>query len=506
MAGKLGRFQMMQFTGWKGLTKDNQLASIYQRAPQPVADFMVQLLALYRGKSLESELAKYPTKEFDTDDEFMWQVIGSSRRNIPLLEARYEDNTVVDGTNKSGENAGIGTTPFYLVFAEDWFADGEVLFGNLNEVYPMRVLGDPRMEGTNAVYKVELMGGNTDGIPVERLQQGERFSHEFAPVERELSRKVGDLRFTAPVTVRNEWTTLRKQYKVPGSTMLNKKLACGVPIVDKNGNRKVQTMWMPWVEWQFEQEWSDEKNSALMFGTSNRNQNGEYGNIGKSGEVIRMGDGLLAQMKYGNTYYYNDFSLKMLEDALYELSAAKLDFGDRTFVIRTGEQGAILFHNAVRNSLSGWQEFQINADQLGMLTKTSSPLHKNAMAATGMQFTEFSAPNGVTVKLEVDSFYDDTVRNKVLDSNGHPLMSSRFDIMYIGTTDQPNIFKCAIKGNPEFRGFQWGPFANPFTGETNNTSASFDEDAAVMHRKTTLGVCILDPTRTMSLIPANLEG
>lgn len=35
-------------------------------------------------------------------------------------------------------------------------ADGEVLFGNLNEVYPMRVLGDPRMEGTNAVYKVEL--------------------------------------------------------------------------------------------------------------------------------------------------------------------------------------------------------------------------------------------------------------------------------------------------------------------------------------------------------------
>ena len=47
----------------------------------------------------------------------------------------------------------------------------------------MRVLGDPRMEGTNAVYKVELMGAVTEGIPVERLQQGERFSHEFAPVE-----------------------------------------------------------------------------------------------------------------------------------------------------------------------------------------------------------------------------------------------------------------------------------------------------------------------------------
>lgn len=501
MAGKLGRFQMMQFTGWKGLTKDNHLASIYQRAPQKVSDLMIQLLALYRGKSLESELAKYPVKEFDTDDEFVWHIIGSSRRNIPLLEARREDGTVVVANSA---NVGIATCPFYLVFAEDWFADGEVLFGNLNEVYPMRVLGDPRSEGTNFVYKVELMGGITDGIPAERLLAGERFSHEFAPIERELSRKVGDVRFTAPVTMRNEWTTLRKQYKVPGSTMLNKKLACGVPVVDKNGNKKVQTMWMPWVEWQFEAEWSDEKNSALMFGTSNRNSNGEYHNFGKSGEVIRMGDGLLAQMRYGNTYYYNTFSLKMLEDALYELSAAKLDFGDRTFVIRTGETGAILFHNAVRNALSGWTEFQYNGDQLGVVQKTTSPLHKNALKV-GFQFTEFMAPNGVHIKLEVDNFYDDPVRNKILDANGHPAMSSRFDIMYIGTTDQPNIFRCALKGHPEFRGFQWGPFANPFTGDVNNMNASFDEDAAVMHRKTTLGVCILDPTRTMSLIPAVLE-
>jgi hypothetical protein len=493
---------MQQFTGWKGITKDNHIAAIYQRAPQQASNFMVQLLALYRGKSLESELAKYPVKYFDTDDEFTWQVIGSSRRNIPLVEARREDGTVV---TSGGANVGVGTSPFYLVFAEDWFADGEVLFGNLNEVYPMRVLGDPRMEGTNAVYKVELMGGITDGIPVERLLQGERFSHEYAPVERELSRKVGDVRFTAPITMRNEWTTLRKQYKLPGSTMLNRKLACGVPVVDKDGNKKVVNMWMAWAEWQFEQEWSDEKNSVLMFGTSNRNLNGEYHNIGKSGEAIRTGSGLLEQMKYGNTYYYNTFSLKLLEDALYELSAAKLDFGERTFIIRTGEIGAILFHNAVRNAMSGWTEFQVNADQLGVVRKTNSPLNKNSLAA-GYQFTEFSAPNGVTVKLEVDNFYDDPVRNKVLDSKGHPLMSSRFDIMYIGTTDEPNIFKCALKGKPEYHGYQWGPFGNPFTGQTDNISASYDEDSAVLHKKATLGVCILDPTRTMSLIPAALEG
>jgi hypothetical protein len=76
--------------------------------------------------------------------------------------------------------------------------------------------------------------------------------------------------------------------------------------------------------------------------------------------------------------------------------------------------------------------------------------------------------------------------------------------MEIGTMDQPNIFKCTVKNEPEHRGYQWGPFRNPFTGEANNPYASFDEDAAVIHKYATLGVCVLDPTRTMSIIPSIL--
>ena len=36
------------------------------------------------------------------------------------------------------------------------------------------------------------MGGITSGMPAEELLPGKRFSVEYAPVERELSRKVGD--------------------------------------------------------------------------------------------------------------------------------------------------------------------------------------------------------------------------------------------------------------------------------------------------------------------------
>lgn len=101
-------------------------------------------------------------------------------------------NTITKEDATANKMIGAGTAPFYLVFPEDWFADGEYIVGNLNELYQFRILGDPRMEGTNAVYKVELAGGNTDGCPAERLLAGERFSVEAAFVEKELSRKVGD--------------------------------------------------------------------------------------------------------------------------------------------------------------------------------------------------------------------------------------------------------------------------------------------------------------------------
>lgn len=504
MAGKLGKFQMLGFQHWKGLTSDNHLGSIFQLQPQKATNLMVQLLAFYRGKTLDTFLNQFPTREFEDDNEYYWDVIGSSRRNIPLVEARDENGTVVTA---GSSNVGVGTSPFYLVFPEDWFADGEVIVGHLNQVYPMRILGDARMEGTNAVYKVELMGGNTTGIPAERLLAGERFSIDFAPVEKELSRKVGDVRFTSPVSMRNEWTTIRIQHKVAGNK-LGKKLAMGIPMVRETEEGKqvkdTANMWMHYVDWEVECQFSEYKNNAMAFGTSNRNANGEYMNFGKSGNVIKTGAGIFEQTEVANTIYYNTFSLKLLEDALYELSASKLGMGDRVFVIKTGERGAILFHKAVLQTVSGWTTFVLDNNSTRVVEKTQSKLHSNALSA-GFQFVQYEAPNGVIVKLDVDPFYDDPVRNKILHPMGGVAFSYRFDIWYIGSMDQPNIFKCKIKGDNEYRGYQWG-LRNPYTGQKGNPYMSFDEDAAVIHRMATMGVCVLDPTRTMSLIPAILQG
>lgn len=126
---KLNKFQMVGFDYWKGLTKENHLGALGQIAPQKATNIMVQLLAAYRGKSLDTFLSQFPVREFEDDNEYTWDVIGSSRRNIPLVEARDENGAPViigSGEGEVAEDAliGAGTAPFYLVFPEDWFADG----------------------------------------------------------------------------------------------------------------------------------------------------------------------------------------------------------------------------------------------------------------------------------------------------------------------------------------------------------------------------------------------
>ena len=117
-------------------------------------------------------------------------------------------------------------------------------------------------------------------------------------------------------------------------------------------------------------------------------------------------------MEVANTMYYNNFSLKLLEDALYQLSAAKLDFNERTFLIKTGEYGALQFHKAVLTTVSGWSQFVLDNSSLGVVRKTQSKLNDNALTA-GFQFVEYQAPNGVKVKIDVDPYYDDPVKQKL---------------------------------------------------------------------------------------------
>ncbi len=312
--------------------------------------------------------------------------------------------------------------------------------------------------------------------------------------------------------MRNEWSHIRIHHKVSGD-MMDDKLAIAVPVNEPtNDGYKVRMVntWMLNVDYEFEKEFRNYKNYAYAWARSNRNKNGEYTNFGKSGDVIRVGAGLYEQVEAGNLIWYNDFSLKLIENALYDMFAGKVDFKDRKVTIRTGEKGGMLFQKAALADGSGWKSmFEFDANAAGLISKTTNAAAPfgGALRMAVPQVTEFIAPMGVAITLDIDQSYDNTNVSgyKITHPLGGPASSYIFDILDLGSSVSPNIQRCKIQGHPdEWRGYEAG-FRNPFTGAWNNDHMSNDEDAAVLHKMADIGIVVWDPTRTMRIMPDILE-
>lgn len=96
--------------------------------------------------------------------------------------------------------------------------------------------------------------------------------------------------------MRNEFTTLRKQKKFTGRADKEQKLCCSIPLVYRDAEGKVinKTVdnWFTNEEWIFFKEWEAEVERAVIYSRSNRNSNGQYMTTGRSGNVIKEGNGL----------------------------------------------------------------------------------------------------------------------------------------------------------------------------------------------------------------------
>lgn len=498
----VGKFVVTKGKHWSGLTLKNHIGAIFGSKPQLASKLTTVLLQQAGMKNLDTTLSKFPVKTLESTDDYVWKLVGSDERNIELVEARAAGSVVTSGDS----NVGAGRAEIELVFAEKWFSKVHIIAGNKPDLYQFRIIKDPELDGGgNYVYTVEVWGGQETllGVPGEELVAGTRFSIESANVEDELSIEGADIQFTSPYLMRNSFSTLRFEHKVSGA-MLDCKVKpvyfAGIETVDQNtGKVRTSTTWMQEVMWQFEKTMSRIKSRALMFGKTNRAQNGKYLNKGKSGIEIKGGSGIREQIEVSNTTYYNKFSIRLLEDMLYELSEGKLDFSERKFMLRTGERGAVQFHRAITAEASGWRNLTQNNPSV--INKTSSPLHANAFKG-GFQFTEYLAPNNVHVMLEVDPMYDDKVRNKILHPDGGVAESYRYDILYIGSMEEPNIQKVEARGHEEIRGYKGG-LRNPFTGQRGG-NISHLEDSAIITAMCWTGAMVKDPSRTATLKPSIL--
>lgn len=308
--------------------------------------------------------------------------------------------------------------------------------------------------------------------------------------------------------MRSDFSRIRLQHKIGGKDLGPLKSA-NIPVTSEvNGRMVTRTVskWIYNVTAKIEETFEEYKNNALFRGVSTRFENGEYSNLGFSGLPNKQGAGLRELMKAGRTQYYTHFSIRLLDNALTSISAGKLDFKQRKFVVRTGERGFQQASREIKSEVSGWTPMYSVANPSYFSKGPEAAFtNGNAVTVTEHAVTRFLSANGNDITFVIDSSYDDEVTNKITHPKGGPAESYRYDIFYAGNEEEPNVQKCVVKNQPDRRGYQWGPFFNPYTGQANNMSASFDEDAAVAHYKATLGILMKDPSRCISLIPNILQ-
>lgn len=490
MAHRLSPLQMTDASVWKGLTTENHLGAIWQQEPQKVSDMITEIQQNYFGNNIDTVLSRFPTLEFEDDRDFTWDLVSQGLDNIPLVEARI-DGTAVTPTDEIGKNY----TTFELVFAQNWFSDTERIVGELNEIYPIIIQDEPSKEGNNWVYTVRMDTGDRNlFIPYEEVLPGKRFSAEFAPVERTMSRKGRELRYRSTISMRNAFSQIRIQKKTPGN-LSNRKMGGYFRTADK----QVVKFWQHYESFMLDNSFREDINKLLMFGTSNRAEDGTYKIKGKSDYSITEGAGIRQQMETANSSFYTTFSIEELSSRLLDLSEGKLNTDEREFVLRTGERGAYEFHRA----LEGFSQLFVPLQNTDRMYKVDQSGFRMGLGYGG-QFIEYKGPNNIKVNLSVDSMYDDRNRNKLTHPNGGVVESYRYDIFDIGTTDgQPNIQKVGVKGQPIIHKYIPG-LRNPFDPDGSFSAIGTAEDAWEEHKFYCGAAIVRDPSRTASFI-SNLQ-
>lgn len=487
---QISQLQMTEAKSWTGLTDKNHIGAIFGSEPQKASKMLTRISQVNFGQDLDSYLDQFSPLYLDTDDDFTWDLMGSGKKNVPLIEARI-GGTAITAVSEAGKSH----TEFELVFPEYWFTDENIIVGHKNEKYQMQIQSDPYAEGAYWVYRVKLVTGDPDlFVPYEELTAGKRFSKDFSLVEDKLSIKGGGINFTSPFKMRNTFTYMRMQHTVAGN-MINRPV--GTAWLGEDG--KQYKTWTQYEDFEFEKQYRDEKNKMLMFSRSNRKDDGTYATFGKSGNVKKQGAGLRQQMESANTVAYGTFSIEMLLDVLLEMSEGKLPTDKRKFVLCTGERGAVQFHLALEQNSQLFTPLQ-NTSR--MYSAKGGNGIKMGLGYGG-QFIEYMGPQGIEVSLKViPSMYDDRERNKEYHPDGGVAESYRYDIMDVGTTDgEPNIRKVYVKGMEDIMGYQPG-LRDPFSPVgAKNHIMSTTTDGYTMHRMSISGVMVKDPSKTATLLP-----
>jgi hypothetical protein len=374
-----------------------------------------------------SEFGNKNTVHTVKDTQYTYPVMGK------LDKVSVTSDTIYTGTDKPG----IGNTPFYLYFADNYIKRFYILQSEGGiQAYVLEDLEPVATGGYRA--KVQLTpAGPSDFCPPAQTYTGVKWIKMYTAVPESQSRTT-EGNMAVPGAAKNQLTYSRLGYSWAGNAA-NKVMK--IKVKGKDG-QETET-WMDWFMWQFENTWLNDCEHLLWYGRYNRFADGTIplkDNL--TGKTIATGSGLLEQILNKGTY--SELTYQSLVNKVGDALFGQSDTGGMTITLMGGTGARRDMDRIIREA--GGQVLGNNWGNVADKFVTGSG--SNLML--GGFFDGFYHIDGYTIKFKYNSMFD-TGRAAMVSplhpKSGLPLESHR--MVFIDDSDvdgQPNIMYVGEEG------------------------------------------------------------
>lgn len=317
--------------------------------------------------------------EIDTD-YYRWYLQG----------AEYQTFRSMENLEASNATPGINQTEFRLKLDVDYLVPSDVLQGENNE-YALRVQSYPEQDGNGYIYMVKLVTDNPlEYFPNDLLDEGREFLKNWTVVANEMNTEYGSGQWGQYFQLESQIGFFAEEFKMTDKAMRNAdRLA--IKLVHKD---KSLTNFMVMGEADMNERYYMGIEAALTYGKKSNS-------LSKEGYQIKTGPGLRQMLKDGNVEYFNSsLTEQRLKDFLLNIFFARNNESQRKITLMTGTYGAIMFHEMLANSASGFLTVDTHFIR-------NSPDKVANHLSYGAQFTHYYGPEGIEVDLIKNPLYDD---------------------------------------------------------------------------------------------------
>ena len=446
MATQIHPYQILsgqQIHAGRSLVEREHFATALQDSPVSMMDTVNALMDFNLGETLYTQIASRAVQRIEAGAEgyFRWYI------NY-FVDGNYECVGVYTDAAGTTEMA-VGDKLYardsvYMDFVGAPFGHTEVISG-MNPENDLLLIQDviTPYPGKSR-YRVEIAysNGPDSFFSYEQLATGTRWAKSHGAVSNRMSYDGFGVNFKTPVAAEGHMSEFRMKMQFHGKDMNWTPKFFYTPdprtgTVTKNSKK----MWMTTVEYEFLSHIRKATANALMYGRSNRWNDGTWGNYDQNnGYEIRMGSGWNEQKLASNRYYYTAIpSLKEIEEII--LAAVVNKTGQRRVIIKAGEYGLAELSrmviraygdNAYNGAATPWA-----ADTTGKNFKWSG----NDVFVNMGQVRGVAMMAGIQCQFVLDPLKDDPARNNIR-MPGLPGFASSYEYDIVGfgnSTEDSNM-------------------------------------------------------------------